>query len=408
MTIIEFFDKSGIENIISTLLCAPDKLILVGHSRKKIARRLPYYHRVLANRGLSTEIRSITVGQNNLQEIYQTLVDLVEQNEKCIFDLTGGEDLYLVAVGMLLQTHRSRVQCHRFNLQNGNVTDCDADGRVCNSENIAVSIEETVMLNGGEIVREQEAGEPATCDWDWTPAFLDQIEKMWLLSRRDPRLWNAQINLLGRVGECHFTSDRIEMQIDANRLLQYKKNGNRAAETLPNLLKELERAGLIHDLTTQNRITFCFPDQQIRRCLTVAGQVLEVLIASRMIALTDKQGDRLYHDCKVGVVINWDGDGDTRVRTVNEIDVFAMQGSTPIFLSCKNGDFDSEELYKLNTVALRFGGRFAKKVLVAADLDKMGSKGEFLKARAEEMQIRIIDRITRLPLNELDRILRTL
>ena len=408
MTIIEFFDKSGLENLLSTLLCAPDRLILIGNSRKRMESRVPYYQRVLAARGIHTEIVCLTVPHGNLQLIYNTLVRVVKKNEKCIFDLTGGEDLYLVAVGMLLQTHGDRVQCHRFNLRNGSVVDCDADGNVCRSQDLAVSIEETILLNGGEVVREQNENEPATRDWDWTPAFLQQIEDLWQINRRDPRLWNAQINLLGRLGECHTTPEQIEMQIDKSRLLQLQKNGNRAAETLPALLRELERAELISHLSTDPNITFTFPNQQVRRCLTVAGQVLEVLIASRMVALTDQNHTPLYHDCRVGVVINWDGDGETPVRTVNEIDVFAMCGSTPIFLSCKNGDFDSEELYKLNTVAHRFGGRYAKKVLVAADLDKMGAKGEFLKARANEMQIHIINRITKLSTEELDRILRTL
>ena len=48
----------------------------------------------------------------------------------------------------------------------------------------------------------------------------------------------------------------------------------------------------------------------------------------------------------------------------------AVRGVTPLFISCKNGDVDEEEVYKLHTVAERFGGPGAKMLLVATDYDE--------------------------------------
>ena len=76
----------------------------------------------------------------------------------------------------------------------------------------------------------------------------------------------------------------------------------------------------------------------------------------------------------MGVGIDWDGVVHDPVRRVaetrNEIDVVLMHGTTPLFISCKNGNIGEEELYKLNTVARRFGGPYAKKMLIATDLDR--------------------------------------
>lgn len=47
-----------------------------------------------------------------------------------------------------------------------------------------------------------------------------------------------------------------------------------------------------------------------------------------------------------------------------------MKGLTPIFVSCKNGKIGEEELYKLNTVATHFGGKYAKKMLIATKLER--------------------------------------
>ena len=58
----------------------------------------------------------------------------------------------------------------------------------------------------------------------------------------------------------------------------------------------------------------------------------------------------------------------------------------PIFISCKNGQVLVEELYKLNTVAERFGGDYAKKILIVSDFDKIDA----IKTRADEMNIKLI------------------
>jgi len=70
-----------------------------------------------------------------------------------------------------------------------------------------------------------------------------------------------------------------------------------------------------------------------------------------------------------------------------------MHDVVPVFISCKNGIVTSDELYKLNTVAERFGGSYAKKVLVATAIDSLGEAGEYLRQRAKDMNIRLLDNI---------------
>ena len=89
---------------------------------------------------------------------------------------------------------------------------------------------------------------------------------------------------------------------------------------------------------------------------------------------------------------NWDGkDEKGRGRTpdtCNEVDVVLMHGLTPVFVSCKNGNVDENELYKLHTVAHWFGGPYAKKMLVATDLN--WAENRALIYRAQDMGIRIV------------------
>ena len=70
-----------------------------------------------------------------------------------------------------------------------------------------------------------------------------------------------------------------------------------------------------------------------------------------------------------------------------------MHDTVPIFISCKNGYLDSNELYKLKTVAERFGDRYAKMVLVANCIDDLGDAAGYLRQRITDMGIHLIEKV---------------
>ena len=163
MTIVEFYDKTAIENVAGALLCAPDRVILVGDNHKHMDKSIADYRAVLAQRGIRTSFFCKPVNRNNLGSILSALEQIVCEDSDCIFDLTGGEDLYLVAVGMILQKYGKTVQCHRFNFKNNCLTDCDADGRLCSTRPFAISVEENIRIYGGELVRSAIDGIARSC-----------------------------------------------------------------------------------------------------------------------------------------------------------------------------------------------------------------------------------------------------
>ena len=54
------------------------------------------------------------------------------------------------------------------------------------------------------------------------------------------------------------------------------------------------------------------------------------------------------------------------VLTTFKPDVMSIENNRPTFISCKIGSVDQMALYELETVANRFGGKYAKKVLATA------------------------------------------
>lgn len=164
MTIVEFFDKTSIENISGALLCEPQQVILVGDKRKQLEQAKKLYQNILEKNNIKTEISYRSVNKNNLQDIVSVLEQISKNCENCVFDLTGGEDLYLVAVGTIMERYKGHVQCHRLNLKNGTFNDCDSDGKVCVSKSFNIYIEDNINIYGGEIVADMQK-EPFTYPW---------------------------------------------------------------------------------------------------------------------------------------------------------------------------------------------------------------------------------------------------
>lgn len=408
MVIVEFFDKVSLENICGALLCRPEQVIFVGSNRNKMERSIDSYRSLLRSKGIFTELSCVSISRNHLQAIVDRLSEIVEKSKDCIFDLTGGDDLYLVAVGIIMGRYGDRVQCHRFNFLQDKLCDCDADGKVLDVKSFDISIEDNVAIYGGDIVTEYDE-DSYTYPWEFDREFISDVNSMWEICRENPKIWNAQISTLGAICERFEMKSPLVMCFEQRAVQSVLYESRMKYTCVPKLLCELQKRGLISSLYIDDEVYFKFKNEQVKKCLTVAGQILELFIASRLLSIKDTDGSRLYNDVKVGTVIRWgQADKSFETPTINEIDVMAMKGAIPVFVSCKNGYFDANELYKLNTVAERFGNKYAKKVLVATDIDNLGSKGDYLLARMEDMGIRCISDLDDTLDSELDRTLATL
>jgi hypothetical protein len=187
-------------------------------------------------------------------------------------------------------------------------------------------------------------------------------------------------NALAKLCNRYLDESNLKMSVERNEI---SGEPNFSQE----LLAELEKCGAIKNLRLGSQVSFVFKNKESLRCLTKAGQLLELLVAVTADELS------IYNDVKTGVFIDWDGIvfEDNRADVENEIDVVLMDGMVPVFVSCKNGSVDADELYKLAVVSERFGGKYAKKVLVTTRLDELGYKAEYIRLRAKDMGIRIVE-----------------
>ena len=393
MTVIEFFDRTPIENIIGSITVSFNKIIFVGDNRL-MSEFKPIYKDFLHNRGILAEVCYRGINKNNLWGIVEVLSEIVEQEEQCFFDLTGGEDLALVAMGIVFERYRHKnIQMEHFNLNSTKSADADNDGRLVSTLEPNLTIEEFISLHGGKIRYALNENEDiGTFKWSFTADFIRDINLMWEICRKDPKKWNSEIYVILKM--CEFLHNQNSLYVTANlsALEDFVNNWGGKFVSPTELLNKLQSAGLIRGLSTKNgELAFTFKNAQVKKCLTKAGTVLELKVTTLAMAATRKDGSHIYSQAMNGVFIDWDGGDQKETDTFNEIDVVLLGRFTPIFISCKNGQVDDEELYKLETVANRFGGENVKKVLIATYFGKQGDRKKHFEKRANDMGIEFIE-----------------
>lgn len=412
MVIVEFYDRNETENICAGLVLQPERIILVGDSLKVLKRQAENYSEILEQRGITPEIICRSVNKNSMQSIISELTEIVSENADVVFDLTGGDETYLTAAGIVFERYKDKnIQLHRFNMFNGKMQDCDLDGNILAEKTPArISIGENIRIYGGRILYSDEIP-CGTFDWNLTEEFKNDINMMWNICRDDPKDWNRQIDVFAAaeaVGEQ--SCDGLTILAPVADMKDHLFGSGSSYILNSSIIKRLYKANLIYIYANDDDFSVKFKDAQVKRCLTKAGQILEMKIYLSAHEASDKNGLPVYNDVMNGVYIDWDGDicsADDGCDTANEIDVMMMHGMLPVFVSCKNGRIEIDELYKLNTVASRFGGKYAKKVLIETSLGD-SHYAQYFRDRAKEMNIRIVSGLQNQSDAEIERVIKSL
>jgi hypothetical protein len=253
---------------------------------------------------------------------------------------------------------------------------------------LTVTVEELIALYGGIVLPENP--QP---DNDADKRYVDLL---WDMACRDLRGWNDSVKFLNEFEKrTDPENDRMHIDIDLLPLQREIHNYPYKLKIYIDFVQKLVEKGLITDFWLgQNHISYSYRNDAVRRCLKSPGDILEMKVLFEARSLQEN-GKPYFDSCHIGVNIDWDGVDRHADDTKNEIDVILMRGLTPIFISCKIGEIKEIEPYKLWTVAERFGGKHAKKVLIASAFNRDNEKSEmsFLN-RAKEMGITFIANAT--------------
>ena len=173
MTYIEFFTKTSIENICSCLTEAPDRVIFIGDSSKAMKRCIRNFQKIFSKRGVNIEFLFKTVSKWNLSQMEQVLEEIIATYEDCVFGITGGDEIALFALGMVYERNRDKqIQIHRMGIRNNKIYDCDKDGNTIYEAVPQLSVEENIIIYGGDVAY-GDIDEENTYRWNLTKQFCD-------------------------------------------------------------------------------------------------------------------------------------------------------------------------------------------------------------------------------------------
>ncbi len=374
LTLIELFDREMTENAISPLLFHPEKVIYLGYRGQLLPGHRRDLSRFLKDAGLSCQTEFVTVDRYDKDGISQAILTILQKNPGCAFDITGGGELALVVMGELSQ--HLHIPMHQVEVETGRVIAVSGEAPVPGVLPKLTAAQQ-IQLYGGRILSSEDSG------WADTADFREAVIQLWRYCRKDPDTMNRHGSFFG----CAESTGGLTAR-------WVRRAGQREPEE--RFLHALRNDGLLSQLSIREQeITLTYRDRNIRRLFAKAGNLLEVYVwlAAREAGV--------FQDAKQGVVLDWDGDSDTPSETKNEVDVLVMRGMIPGFLSCKNGSVKKDALYELETVAERFGGRYAKKLLAVTAMDRNPSSAAYLRTRAADSGIQLIEDVHKMELGAL-------
>lgn len=377
---VEFFSDEALENIMTMLRYHPERIIYLGHKHNMITKKMKSLRKFASVTSPETVLEFIEVPRDSLDLCIQTIDDICEEYPEAHFELTGGGEMFLIAFGYV--SAKRKTNTLRIDPYTGTEMDFNnGDAPVTTQTGIKISVSENIILHGG-VLRA-----PMT-NWRFTEQFRDEIRTIWGVAQELRHNWNKHCSVIEEVVKNY--------PADENGVYRIPKAALRDAVQILQRLSEVSMMDFFR--YERSQVIFRFRSKQIREIVTKTGNILELHVYE---VATRKPTE--FTDAVVGAVIDWDGeavpepnpeDGRPKSETINEIDVILMRSAVPTFISCKSGRADSKALHELETVTSRFGGKYAKKVLVmASPCDTSTSGSSFFKQRAKDMHIWVLDDI---------------
>lgn len=373
---IEFFSDDALDNIGTSLRYDIDKLIFVGYTEQMATARKRNLTGLIKNVLDIHNVEYVEVEENNLNDITYKLSTAIEKEtlagNHCFFNLTGGDDLILVAAGIVAAA--TNVPMHQINMYDGTLSEYfieDNGYRISSipKETITrLSLPNYMKFRGTCVNYRMKKSFKTQLE---SKEFVTDIKNLWKICKKYGKHWN----IYGK-----FFRNNADTPI--NELVYSPFTPTDNVQKVHGLLKELEHIGAINRLRRdEGCFRFKYKSQDIKDCLCDSGSILELY--TYLTALECN----FFDTCDIGVHLDWDGIINGWLPdVVNEVDVLLMKDNIPTFISCKNGRVDKDALYELDTVARKFGGKYAIKIIISPQ-----SNDETLSERAREMGIDIVD-----------------
>ncbi|MBR6185591.1 MAG: DUF1887 family protein [Clostridia bacterium] len=367
-TLIELYDEQPIENVLGAEMFRPQEMVLICPPDVKkntgLLKSLKAYFR---HRGCPVKVTFVSTSLLDAVKVENTLRQVLQSREDCAIDISGGSDAALFAAGAISgQTPVFTYSWKKntfFEIKNAPF----ARDLPCT---IRLNAEACFLMAGGTLL-------PGREDNRTLKARLPQIDRLFSVYCAHRRVWNRQVSYfqkLAAAGENGLTA----------RGGRTGKADHGMVTADEGLLRDLEAAGLIRALSvTDDEVSFRYADETVRFWLRDMGSALELQVYRACLAAD------CFDDVILSAVVNWNADDARRNAVTNEIDVMAVRGIQPVFISCKSSEIKTEALNELAVLRDRFGGKLSRALIVTSA--SPGKSRSVMRRRAAELGIEVVE-----------------
>jgi len=376
-TLIELYDQRPLENVLSAEMFRPERLVYICSEQiagsKKVKEKLRGFFK---HRGIDVEIEFMCAQRYDTQQLLSRLKEVVKKYDDCVLDITGGSEAALFAAGLACAelnipvfTYSRKRNCFYdiLNAPFGRELPCTVE----------YDVEDCFLMAGGSM----RTGRVDNAILD---RYMDDIDPFFQLYLAHRRNWNKIVTYIQRVSQSP-KGEPVNLRVRGD----YRVKGERGSriDAPEAALRGMQDIGFISELEIEpgRSVSFSFRDSQIRSWLRDVGSVLELYVYKACVDVG------LFNDVRTSVIVDWEGE-NAQDAVTNELDVMASRAVTPVFISCKTCDVNTEALNELAILRDRFGGQIARAAIVTAERG-----GSAMRNRAEELDIVVID------LNDLSR-----
>lgn len=351
-TLIELYDpKTHLYNALGVMLFRPERVIFLipEHSSHVYNKFKEEYKQLWENHGcMPSKTVCILTKTSDISLLSETILSLCGENT--IIDIEGGTPELYLAAGCVLANAPGGTRCIRADFKDEKIYEFK-QGEPTRTRHftteelsrIAVSVEESIRMYGGEITKD---------------SFTELLKKGMTKDEiiKEAQLFeNAIENSVGRKWN-DIVPERIRAHDPEKLTICIQENDFRHRD-VKSAVSAIERVGLISKARSSgSRIFYKCSSPLVYSCFLKSGEALELYTLSLALSIEG------VTDARCGVSVSFYGNEGC---SDNEIDCIFMRGTTPVFVSCKNGRVSSDELYKFHTVSHQFGGNEYISLLVA-------------------------------------------
>ena len=367
-TLIELFDEWPINNVLATEVFRPRETIMICppevEANRALRRSLKQY---FEHRGCPVKLTFIPVSMVDAVKVERTLRQILETHQDCAIDIAGGTDATLFAAGCVsgdtpVFTY-SRKKSAFFEIKNAPF----ARSLPCQ---VRLDARSCFLMAGGTLLPGREDNADLL-------GRLPMIDRLFAIYAEHRRIWNKQISFIQRI------SSAEPGALEALGKREAKAGNKRVAANIE-FLEDLAAADMIEGLAiTDDTVAFRFPDETLRFWLRDIGAVLELQVFRACLAAG------CFDDVVLSAVVNWQGGTSQRDGVSNEIDVVAVRGIQPAFISCKTSEIRTEALNELAILRDRFGGK-GSRALIATSTPATRNRAP-MRRRAAELGIEVVE-----------------